>query len=243
MSLRPSEALNRNVESFSQDHHSFPSRQICHAFQTGQCLRDPCPYRHVLQTPSHSTPWATGKSNDVGTPQSTSGGSPTTPDRSHVAREPVILDIAEIMRGCKIAIRHVSEGPPPKTQASPERATAPGRVKREENSNCVFVIRGVSKLGDEAGSLIRAFFARFGTISSLRFAAPGRQGQDRDFAPSVAFVVMSSAAEVSAVLVNDSYVIGGRRVQVEEYNRTVIPSAEDDAFDDMASSLLKSLDL
>lgn len=240
MSPRSTEALTPSADSLNQDNSSFPSRQICYAFQNGQCMRNPCPYRHVLQNASPRTVWS---KNDVVTPQSTSGGSPTTPDRSVTARDPVILDISEIMRGSKIAIRHVSEGPPPKTQPSSERVTAPGRVKREENSNCVFVIRGVSKLGDEAGNLIRAFFSRFGTISSLRFAAPGRQGQDRDFAPSVAFCVMTNASEVASVLENDSYVIGGRRVQVEEYNRTVTPSPEDDAFDDMASSLLKSLDL
>jgi hypothetical protein len=241
MSWESPSALTRPEDFQPQESDRYATRPVCQAYQMGQCSRNPCPYRHIG---ANSPRDLSVKSRGATTPQSTSGGSPNSVNNG---REPIILDIAEIIKGCRIPIRHVSEGPPPKTQTtSIERVTAPNRAKRDENSSCVFVIRGISKLGEDASSLIRSFFSRFGTIASLRFATPGRQGQaDREFAPSVAFVVMSHSREVAAVLETDSYLIAGRRVQVEEYNRAVSPnpSSEDDAFDDMASSLMKSLEL
>jgi len=231
-------ALTSNVDSQQDDSSRYGVRPTCYAYQTGQCTRNPCPYRHVLK--QVNSPSVDTRLRDPITPESTSGGSPYSAAQ-RFPRDPIIFDVAEIIRCSRIPIRHVSEGPPPKTQPLVERAIAPGRVKREENSSCVFVIRGVSKLGEDAASLIRSFFSRFGTISSLRFATPGRLGHERDFAPSVAFVVMSHPREVAAVLECDSYLVAGRRVQVEEYNRA--STSEDDAFDDMASSLLKSLEL
>ena len=103
------------------------------------------------------------------------------------------------------------------------------------------MVRGVNRLGDEAGFLIKTFFAQFGSVASLRFACPARP-EFRDFSPSLAFVVMSSALEVNLVLQQESYFIGGKRVQVEEYQRQC-EDPQDGLFNDMADSLLKNLDL
>ena len=166
-----------------------------------------------------------------------------SPNRGGSRKAP--RDRNELLSGMRLQIRHISEGPPPKM--SVERplmavGTSLACAKRPENASCVFVVRGVNRLGEEAGFLIKSFFSQWGCVASLRFACPARPGMEaRDFSPSLAFVVMSSASEVSCILQQDGYMIAGRRVQVEEYVR--LNDSANDAFDEMADSLLKNLDL
>jgi hypothetical protein len=136
------------------------------------------------------------------------------------------------MRESRLTIRHVSQGPPPRV---PAVARSSGSVlPREENTSCVFVVRGVHRLGDDPASLLRSYFSQFGPVASLRFACPARS--DSVFSPSVAFVVMTSPSVVAAILRQEHFILN-RRVQVESY----VTGNEIDS--DLTESLLKSLDL
>ena len=143
------------------------------------------------------------------------------------------FDMAEFMRESRLSIRHVSQGPPPRLVAA---ASVVSSGTREEKSSCVFVVRGVHRLGDDPAALLRSYFSQFGPVASLRFACPARS--DSVFSPSVAFVVMASPAVVSALILSvHSHVINGRRVHVEPY----VTGNELDS--EVTESVLKSLDL
>lgn len=148
---------------------------------------------------------------------------------------PACFDVAEFMRESRLTIRHVSEGPPPRVPAV-SRVSGGSGVPREENTSCVFVVRGVHRLGDDPASLLRAYFSQFGPVASLRFACPARS--ESVFSPSVAFVVMTAPSVVAAILRQDQFhFIAGRRVQVEPY----VTGNEIDS--EVTESVLKSLDL
>ena len=146
------------------------------------------------------------------------------------------FDAAEFMRESRLAIRHVSQGPPPRVPLAPRPPSTPSRA--EENTSCVFVVRGVHRLGDDPASDLRAYFGQFGPVASLLFSCPSRS--DSVFSPSVAFIVMTSSSVVAAILRQDHDVIclnGRIRLQVEPY----VTGNEIDS--DLTLSLLKSLDL
>ena len=142
------------------------------------------------------------------------------------------FDVAEFMRESRLTIRHVSQGPPPRVPVPSRAVTGP---VREENTSCVFVVRGVHRLGDDPAALLRSYFSQFGPVASLRFACPARS--ESVFSPSVAFVVMTSPLVVAAILRQEPHLILGRRVLVEPY----VTGNEIDS--EFTESVLKSLDL
>ena len=153
---------------------------------------------------------------------------------------PPIYDVNDLMRGTRLQIRHISEGPPPKPTSTPMNPQV--RVKKDENASCVFVVRGVNRLGEDCSMLLKNFFSHWGIVASLRFACPARVSHEsKDFVPSVAFVVMNSPSEVSAILQQDSFSIAGRRVQVEPYLKTDTTRFDEDL--EAAFSILRNLEL
>ena len=150
------------------------------------------------------------------------------------------LDGSILFEGVKIAYRHVSQGPPPKG------ATGGLLNKSAENSSCVFVVRGINRLGWEASSLLHAYFSNYGDVSSIRLACTSRT--DEYLPPSVAFVVMANSESVEAVLLaagavssNGYLIIAGQRILIQSYNQP--KSSNEDDCPDTVTSVVNTLDL
>jgi hypothetical protein len=112
-----------------------------------------------------------------------------------------MLPRSALFSGVRIPVRHISEGPPPHRK----------NFNLSVQSTCLFVARGVGRLGYEANKMLIDYFSNYGRVSSVKVACTDQ------LKASIAFILMSDPDEVSAVLTSPIHVIDGYQVTVQPY--------------------------